>query len=139
MRRGRFDAPNPAVQRGRRRAIARGLVAQLLCIWLVASCSSRPPRQVDPAPFSGNLRPHPKPGESITNSELCACRACGRAACCQGPSDDAEGGCTGTDFSAPGCGGIAIESCVGRCYEEKWRVKRGESCDSKRPRICCAA
>jgi hypothetical protein len=108
---------------------------------LSAACSGSRATQ-GPLFGTGVFHPPPKPGDSISHTQMCECKACDPASCCDGPEDDpAPEACgDGYDFSRDSsCGGLAVRSCQARCGREIWRVHQGESCASKRPPECCAA
>lgn len=110
-------------------------------IAMATACSTAP---VSSGPLFGTgvLHPPPKPGDSISHTRMCECKACNPDACCDGPEDDAPAQSCGDsyDFSNnPGCGGLAVRSCASRCTRQVWRVHSGESCSAKRPLGCCQA
>jgi len=108
---------------------------------LATSCSARPVTN-GPVFGTGVFHPPPKPGDSISHTQMCECKACDPTACCDGPEDDPPAKDCGDsyDFSAnPSCGGIAVRSCTSRCTRQIWRVHTGESCSAKRPPTCCKA
>ena len=108
----------------------------LVSLVLIAACSAGG----ESAPkIPATYHPPPPPGTSITQSRMCTCRACSKPACCGGAEEPgaAEGKrCEGYDFGAEGCE-LSVGSCNSRCYEEIWRVPRGQDCADKRPSICC--
>ena len=119
----------------------RGLISAVVLIPVASACS--PPAQ-DPRPLfgSGVLHPPPKPGDSISHSQMCECKTCNPAACCEGPDEDAPPTTCGDSYdftSNPSCGGLAVKSCASRCTEQVWRVRSGQSCTDKRPASCCQA
>lgn len=112
-----------------------GLVMLLVACLLVLACASLPANTASGAP-----PPPPRPGSSITHTRMCSCTACAEAGCCQGSADErpSQSKSCGKDydFSKQGCG-MAIESCVSRCYERMWRVQLAQDCAEKRPEECC--
>jgi hypothetical protein len=103
----------------------------LVGLVVVAACSAG--RESAP-----KTPPTYRPGQSL-HSTMCSCRACSKLDCCGGAEEPGTGEgkrCEGYDFEAEGCG-ISVGSCNSRCYEEIWRVQRGQSCADKRPSICC--
>jgi hypothetical protein len=130
--------------RQRPRARIRNLPT-LLVIWLlVASACSAPPAPSAPLFGTGVLHPPPKPGDSISHTQMCECKVCDPDNCCDGPDDDApKTDCSHVDsydFTAnAACGGLAVRSCASRCTREIWRVHAGTSCADKRPESCCRA
>ena len=103
-----------------------------LCLLLVACASG--PEGTGPRP-----KPPPKPGSSITHTQMCACTACPVARCCSGETDEAEARTCKDSYDFSGACGMAVSSCVGRCYQKVWRVGLSEACDGTRPAECCAA
>lgn len=77
-----------------------------------------------------------KPGQSLTNTDLCTCYACDPPECCGGPEEEREHECNTYDFSR--CA-IEVSSCSSRCYEHSWRVYRPKTCadNDTRPDVCC--
>lgn len=116
----------------------------LLVAWALSSsaCSAPPPSNA-PLFGTGTFHPPPKPGDSISHTQMCACKSCDPVGCCEGPDDDepAPTKCGDSyDFSAnPECGGISVRSCTSRCTQEIWRVRAGSDCSEKRPQSCCQA
>lgn len=111
------------------------------CFVLAAACSG-PPVTAGPLFGTGVFHPPPKPGDSISHTQMCECKACEPTSCCDGPEDDPPPEACGDsyDFSAnSSCGGIAVRSCQSRCTRQIWRVHDGQSCVSKRPLGCCTA
>ncbi len=100
----------------------------------IAACS-HPPVTSGPLFGTGVFHPPPKPGDSISQTRLCECKACEPRNCCDGPDDDAPPKSCGEsyDFSDPACGGIEIRSCTSRCSREVWRVHSGEDCSTQTP------
>ena len=106
---------------------------------LVASCVDTPePSSAER--FHGPRRPPPKPGDSITKTMMCSCSACEPNACCRELEKDAppiDKGCSdGYDFSK--CQ-TQVQSCEGRCFQQRWRTNIDVGCDAGRPRTCCNA
>ena len=88
--------------------------------------------------MDGPRHPPPKPGESITHTQMCSCVRCEPDSCCHEleqdrPEDNAE--CAnGYDFSK--CE-MAVSSCDSRCYQHRWRTRVEVGCESSRPDVCC--
>jgi hypothetical protein len=107
----------------------------------LAGCSGEP--TPPPQPWPGFFHPPPKPGQSITGTKQCECRACEPASCCSAEQTELSGPapaeCTKADgdyvFSEE-CG-IRVETCTPRCYSKVWRVPKQESCEGSRPLVCC--
>jgi hypothetical protein len=55
---------------------------------LSAGCSG-PPVRNGPLFGTGVFHPPPKPGDSISHTLMCECKACEPSSCCDGPEDDA--------------------------------------------------
>lgn len=86
---------------------------------------------------SSGRAPPPKPGSSITHTQLCRCVACEDPACC---TREAEGEreteqCRANEEGQIECG-LAMKSC-GRCQELAFRVSLSTTCEAKRPADCC--
>jgi hypothetical protein len=124
------------------RCVTRSLVPVLGAALLVsAGCGGEatPP----PQPWKGFFHPPPKPGQSITGTKQCECRACEPESCCSAEQTELSGPapaeCTRADgdyvFSEE-CG-IRVETCTPRCYPKVWRVPKQESCEDSRPSVCC--
>jgi len=114
----------------------------LVLLWLLAESACRtPPVSNGPLFGTGELHPPPKPGDSISHTQMCECKVCDPANCCDGPEDDEPAPeCRDSyDFSAPGCSGLAVKSCASRCTRQVWRVRAGTACAAKRPPSCCQA
>ncbi|HEY2406191.1 MAG TPA: hypothetical protein VGI10_09320 [Polyangiaceae bacterium] len=103
---------------------------------IASSCATGP--TATGMPSAGIIQGHPKPGSSITHSQMCECTTCDPAKCCDGTDDaPASDNCTyNYDFDSNGCG-ISIQSCQSRCHQQIWRVLASEHCDDKRPTSCC--
>jgi hypothetical protein len=91
-------------------------------------------------------QPPPKPGSSITHTQMCSCRRCEPRYCCTGANDRETGNCSqedarvdadGYDFTKSEECGMAVGSCVGRCAQHVWRIKLTEACEATRPDVCC--
>jgi hypothetical protein len=123
---------------------ARLLIA-LNALVNVSACSNGPVHEAPPIFGTAEIHPPPKPGDSISHTQMCECKVCDPASCCEGPDDDAPPNTRATcgdsyDFSAnPDCGGLAVKSCTSRCTREIWRVRVGRDCSEKRPDTCCTA
>ena len=122
------------------RFMARALYWLAVISALLPGCSN-PPVTNGPLFGTGVFHPPPKPGDSISHTQMCECKACDPGSCCDGPDDDAPPKSCGEsyDFSDPACGGLVIQSCSSRCTRQVWRVHSGENCASKRPSSCCTA
>lgn len=123
------------------RGALRVAVLAIVLTPMAGACS--PPAQ-EPGPLFGTgvFHPPPKPGASITQTQMCECKTCDPAACCEGPDEDEVPKNCGDsyDFSSnPSCGGLAVKSCSSRCTQQVWRVQNGQSCGSRRPESCCQA
>jgi hypothetical protein len=124
--------------------VLRGLVtfSALVAGGNLASSCSAAARNTGPMFGNGVFHPPPKPGDSINNSQMCECKVCDPANCCDGPEDDAPPAHCGDsyDFSAnDSCGGLSVKSCASRCTREIWRVRGAQDCAEKRPASCCRA
>ena len=85
----------------------------------------------------GPARIPPKPGESITHSQMCTCRACEIPTCCRELEQDVPEttDCAdGYDFSK--CE-LPVQSCTSRCFQHRWRIHVDESCEETKPGKCC--
>jgi hypothetical protein len=114
----------------------------LLALAALANACGGPAHDTAPLFGTGVFHPPPKPGDSISHSQMCECKVCDPANCCDGPEDDAPAAQCGDsyDFSAnAACGGLSIKSCASRCTREIWRVHVGQACAEKRPETCCNA
>lgn len=136
------EAANAAMRQTRARS-GRSVPLGLLAWALSASACSGPPPSNAPLFGTGTFHPPPKPGDSISHTQMCACKTCDPVGCCEGPDDDEPAPTTcgdSYDFSAnPQCGGISVRSCTSRCTQEIWRVRAGSECSEKRPQSCCQA
>lgn len=130
------------------------MLAKLLChlLWTLVGSSlayvaaltscGAPPAGDRPLFGSGVFHPPPKPGSSISQTQMCECQACDPSACCEGPADEAASEACGNsyDFSEnASCGGLSVRSCASRCTRQIWRVGSRDDCASKRPPSCCPA
>ena len=125
-----------------RRRLKCAVLLSLFAWACSASACSPPPARNAPLLGTGVFHPPPKPGDSISHTQMCECKVCDPANCCDGPEDDAPPTECGDsyDFSAnPTCGGISVRSCTSRCSREIWRVRAGAACAEKRPASCCRA
>jgi len=111
-------------------------------VWLVVGlggCRGATASPMTPPAPSVERRAPPRPGESITHTRMCSCRACEPAACCRDlerVAPEVERGCSeGYDFSR--CT-TEVSSCSARCFLRRWRVRVEAGCDSARPRGCCS-
>jgi hypothetical protein len=69
-----------------------------------------------------------KPGQSIAESRICACRECVDRGCCSGERESAE--------EAEAELGMTLAAC-GRCTRRVWTVRGAESCASLAGPECC--
>jgi hypothetical protein len=133
----------PPWSRFDRRTLGRAVVLSLLTWAFGVSACSAPSAPNAPLFGTGVFHPPPKPGDSISHTQMCECKVCDPANCCDGPDDDAPpAACSGDSYdftSNPACGGLAVKSCTSRCTREIWRVRAGTPCDEKRPQTCCRA
>ena len=116
------------------------LIALALVTLLGASCSGSE-RTLEHAPRPRFIKAPPKPGQSI-NTQMCECDTCSPRECCAGADETqvSDPSCnTDFDFTKNDACGISVRSCTTRCAKEIWRVKRNETCDSKRPASCCGS
>ena len=121
--------------------VLRGSFA-LMIVAVIGSACSGSARDTQPLFGTGVFHSPPKPGDSIAHSQMCECKTCDPANCCDGPEDDAPEARCGDryDFSAGGsCGGLSIKSCSSRCARQIWRVRSGQDCRDRRPETCCQA
>jgi hypothetical protein len=98
-------------------------------------------------------RPDPlyKPGQSISDSRLCACTECFKASCCTGDpgvedqfaNGEAANGEAANGEAANGEAangevalGMSLAVC-GRCARRVWTVRGAESCAARAPEACC--
>ena len=128
-----------AAMSGLTRSLPR--VLRLALLTSAAACSA-PQAPTESLFGTGLLHPPPKPGDSISHTQMCECKACDPSGCCDGPDDDPPPRACGDsyDFSAnDACGGLAVRSCEARCTRQVWRVHSGEACRTKRPASCCDA
>ncbi|HZO13128.1 MAG TPA: hypothetical protein VFB62_07710 [Polyangiaceae bacterium] len=111
------------------------LAASLL---VVLACSVEAPR----SPVAGLTTvgaPPRKPGESITQTQMCSCKMCEPVSCCHELDEDRpelEKCGDGYDFSR--CG-MPVTSCDSRCFQHRWRTRVEVGCASSRPEKCCHA
>ena len=121
--------------------VLRGLYL-LVTIAAIGSACSGPAHDTGPLFGTGVFHPPPKPGDSIVHTQMCECKTCDPANCCDGPDDDTPPAQCGDsyDFSAKdSCGGLSVRSCSSRCARQIWRVRSGQDCAEKRPESCCHA
>jgi hypothetical protein len=115
------------------------LVASALVV--AGACSSDPGVQSGAICGGGRCGPPPKKvGHSLSNSELCTCRACEPASCCQDEQmDESDAGCPmdSYDFAASEACGLAVPSCASRCFEHRWRADVALGCEATKPARCC--
>jgi len=128
----------PKSKRLQTKAIAAALAWLLGCG--LFSCG--PAASSEPGP----RRPPPKPGSSITHTQMCSCRVCEPRACCAGAEDEEAGSCEdreaevgadGYDFRNSEHCGMAVSSCVGRCHPQVWRIPLVQRCEDTLPAVCC--
>ena len=114
----------------------------LAFVYLTASCAHDAAKDPFPAPPKGLYRP----GQSLSSSRLCSCRACRTSECCAGEQegfaqceDDVAVNEAGhLDFSAgEGCG-MDVSSCAGQCDKLVWRAPKETPCRRYAPPQCCA-
>jgi hypothetical protein len=88
--------------------------------------------------MDGPRRPPPKPGESITHTQMCSCVRCDPVSCCHELDQDrpeVDPACAdGYDFSK--CE-MAVSSCDSNCYQHRWRTRIEVGCEGSRPDVCC--
>jgi hypothetical protein len=129
-------------RRGARMPIVLRGFATLVSLAAIGSACGGPAHDTGPLFGTGVFHPPPKPGDSIAHSQMCECKTCDPANCCDGPDDDAPPAQCGDsyDFSASdSCGGLSVKSCSSRCTRQIWRVRSGQDCAEKRPVGCCHA
>lgn len=100
------------------------------CVSGFIACTHFPEGSATPG-----ARPPPKPGSSISHTQMCRCIACLDPACC---TREAEGEQTESCREVDGqiqCG-LKMKSC-GRCQEVVWRISLSESCAASQPKDCC--
>ena len=77
---------------------------------------------------------------------MCSCRVCEPRDCCAGAEDEEAGACKdgqaevgddGYDFTSSQECGMAVNSCVGRCHPEVWRIPLAKRCEDTLPAACC--
>ncbi len=121
-----------------RRAMA-SMFAGVAVVGVGLACDvPAPKQQLDARIHFTRTRPHDKPGASLSKTMLCTCRRCEVASCCRELEQEQEqvaGKCQDYDFNK--CGGLAVSSCEGRCYQHKWRADVALGCDDNRPESCC--
>ena len=141
----RFDersVSNARVLRSNRVHSSLTMFCALIALTAITTACSGPPVSQGPLFGTGVFHPPPKPGDSISQTRMCECKACEPSNCCDGPEDDAPPVSCGDsyDFTAnEACGGLSVKSCASRCTRQIWRVHAGEECSSKRPQGCCEA
>lgn len=119
----------------------RGTICLPILFGAIAASCGTPQLANQPLFGSGMLHPPPKPGDSISHTQMCECQTC-EVGCCDGPEDDAapEACGEGGDFTLNAtCQGLSVRSCVSRCMRQVWRVHEGEACRARRPSSCCPA
>lgn len=107
--------------------------AMVVLALLTFACASEPPQSSGAKP-----KPPPRPGSSITHSQMCSCKVCPNERCCRGETNEPEPETCKDSYDFSGACGMAVQSCTGRCAQEVWRVRLDQSCDEKRPASCCA-
>ncbi len=80
-------------------------------------------------------QPPPKPGSSISHTQMCRCISCMDPACCtrEAESEQSET-CKEVDGKIE-CG-LEMKSC-GRCQEVMWRISASKDCGKTQPKDCC--
>ncbi len=120
---------------------AAPVLAGLGILLLLAACDIAPPKQqLDGRLRVTRKRPHKKPGASLEESMLCSCLRCEVAMCCNELEHEQQQStqkCTSYDFES--CGGLAVSSCEGRCFQHRWRTEQAVGCQASRPDACCYA
>jgi len=117
-----------------------GLGISVIFSLILPGCGTRPQSE-GPLFGTGVFHPPPKPGASISQTQMCECTACEPSNCCDGPEEGEAPTCTPSADSNDEqvlCAD-SLRSCASRCAREVWRVKVGEECSSKRPAHCCRA
>jgi len=112
---------------------AARVVMAALGLAVLGCGSTAPPAEPDRGP----RRPPPKPGESITHTIMCSCKACEPRSCCRELEQDQpelEDCSDGYDFSK--CE-MAVSSCDSRCFQHRWRTRVETGCEASRPDRCC--
>ena len=106
---------------------------------LANACDVPPPKQqLDGRLNITRKHPHKKPGASLSESMMCSCVRCEVATCCKELEQEEQQStekCTSYDFE--NCGGLAVSSCEGSCYQHRWRADAETGCDASRPPVCC--
>lgn len=124
----------------RQRALTTLLGIAGVTFW-VAACDIPPPKQqLDTRLMITRKHPHKKPGASLTETMMCSCVRCEVASCCKELDQEQEQSsekCTSYDFEK--CGGLAVSSCEGRCFQHRWRADASAGCEASRPEACCYA
>jgi hypothetical protein len=113
--------------------VPRRALICLLLLMLALACAATPETSAAP-----RAKPPPRPGSSITHSQMCACTACPVARCCRGETNEPESATCRDSYDFSGSCGMAVQSCTGRCYQKVWRVRLDQACEQKRPAECCA-
>lgn len=110
-------------------------------LFLAAACDiPAPKQQLDARLVVTRKHPHKKPGASLTETMMCSCVRCEVASCCKELEQEEEQSaakCNSYDFES--CGGLAVSSCEGRCFQHRWRADLEAGCDASRPAACCYA
>ena len=105
-----------------------------LALALVAACASSTSTAWETPARRG---PVYKPGQSIAESRLCACRECVDRACCDAAkSPEGDSGERETADAAEPELGMTLAAC-GRCTRRVWTVRGSESCESLAGPECC--
>ncbi len=123
------------------RLVLGGLGVVTTTLTMLAACDVPPPKQQTSVSLEvRRKRPHKEPGASLAETEMCSCVRCEVASCCkelEADDEQAAGKCSSYDFES--CGGLAVSSCEGRCFQHRWRADRGVGCSESRPASCCYA
>lgn len=129
----------PSILPAHRRACSQRLRSAALALGMVVGACGTSPAPVERPTFGERPAP-PRPGDSLTRTRLCSCKACEPDACCtelERPPPELEGGCSeGYDFSR--CE-TPVTSCLSRCFQRRWRARIETGCEAERPHDCCSA
>lgn len=113
----------------------RRVLAFSFALALLGACGPGLPEGQGP-----RRKPPPKPGSSISHTQMCSCTSCGVAECCRGDANqDQEQGCRADEATGEMVCGFAVKSCVGRCTPHVWRMPISADCAAERPKECCPA
>ncbi len=112
----------------------------MLLLWLAMACNTAKPTSPPAVLKVRRKRPHAKPGDSISKTQMCSCIACEPKSCCKELDQDApktaKDCAQGYDFSK--CE-MAVSSCKSRCFRHRWRTEVDTGCEATRPDRCCHA